>query len=133
MRASPERLLGLAALLLCLGSADASDLRAEGMTFMGSSEGREEVVLHSRLAVLHPADSKAELTEVDAWVSGLGDGISFTMECDEAELDLATNDFVARGDVHGVTEGGQRYRAPWVEYDHELGMLSTDAPVEMTP
>ena len=128
----PLRLSAIALLLLAVAAADAAtELRGEGMTFVGSSTSEGEVVLRSRIATFHPAAGIAELEDVEGEVRGIGDGISFTMECDEAELDVASNDFVARGDVHGVTEGGQRYRAPWVEYDHEQGILSTDAPVEM--
>ena len=116
---------------LSAGSGHASELRAEGMTFIGSSGVERQVVLHSEFAVFHPADGLAELTQVDAEVSVLDEGLSFTMECEEAELDVESNDFVARGDVNGVTANGQRYRAPWVAYDHAEGVLSTDAPVEM--
>lgn len=114
-----------------LGHASATKLRAEGMTFTGSSGSERQVILHSRLAVFRPADGIAELTDVEAEVSVLDEGLSFTMKCDEAELDVRSNDFSARGDVHGQTAEGQRYRAPWVDYDHEQGLLSTDAPVVM--
>jgi len=132
----PVRLLGLSALVTLLAFAlhaapEATELRAEGMTFVGNSGAERNIVLRSRLAVFHPADGTAELTDVDAEVSVLDEGISFTMKCEEAELDVKSNDFIARGNVHGTTAEGQRYRAPWVEYSHDEGLLSTDAPVVM--
>jgi hypothetical protein len=33
--------------------------------------------------------------------------------------------------VRGTTSEGQHYSAPWVEYDHDAGLLQTDAPVRM--
>ena len=33
--------------------------------------------------------------------------------------------------MRGTTADGQKYSAPWVEYDHEAGLLSTDAPIQM--
>ena len=53
----------------------------------------------------------------------------FEIYCDEGELDLTTNDFEARGNVRGQTKGERTFRAPWVKYDHEKGLLYTDAPV----
>ena len=47
------------------------------------------------------------------------------------EGDVETYNFTAEGDVRGVTGDGDRYAAPWVEYDHEKGLLFSDAPVEM--
>ena len=66
----PLRLLGVLCLALLVPPAiapgHASEMRAEGMTFVGSSGPEREVVLHSRFAVFHPATGKAELTDVDA-------------------------------------------------------------------
>ena len=126
----------LLAVLVVVGVASlaspivATVLNVTGMTFVGSRGSTREVVLHSREAVFRAEEGVAELLEVEAEVSIHHDeGPSFTMFCDEAVLNLETNDFVARGHVHGVTRDGQRYRAPWVEYVHEGGVLSTTAPV----
>jgi len=125
---------GLAlSLVLVLGPSAAlgAELTGEGMTFVGSSGSERRIELRSRQAVFLPAKGTAELTDVDAEVSMLDEGISFTMQCEEAELDVETNDFVARGNVRGVTGAGHRYHAPWVKYLHEEGVLTSDAPVVM--
>lgn len=130
----PRSSAGLAlllALVLGLLGADGTQLTGEGMTFVGSSGSERKVELRSRHATFLPARGTAELSDVDAEVSVLDEGISFTMKCEEAELDVESNDFIARGNVRGVTGGGQRYHAPWVKYLHEEGMLTTDAPVVM--
>jgi len=127
----PAGLVLIPVLALGLLGADATELSGQGMTFVGSSGSERRVELRSREAVFLPARGIAELTDVDAEVSVLDEGVSFTMKCDEAELDVESNDFLARGNVRGVTGGGHRYHAPWVRYLHEEGMLTTDAPVVM--
>jgi LPS export ABC transporter protein LptC len=128
---TPAWLVLSLALTMGPSHAEATELRGEGMTFVGSSGSERRVELRSRQAIFLPARGIAELTDVDAEVSVLDEGISFTMQCDEAELDVETNDFLARGNVRGVTGGGHRYHAPWVKYLHEEGVLTTDAPVVM--
>jgi LPS export ABC transporter protein LptC len=68
---------------------------------------------------------------VNALVTEEGGERSFSMTCERAELNIETNDFSAEGDVQGETGDGQRYWAPWVRYDHEEGLLYTDAPVRL--
>jgi LPS export ABC transporter protein LptC len=58
-------------------------------------------------------------------------GRRFEMSCDRAELNLETNDIKAEGNVRGVTSDGRSYSAPWVRYEHEAGVLYSDAPVVM--
>lgn len=110
---------------------DAKALNATGMTFVGSSGDDSELVLKSRFATFYPDQDLARLQEVEAVLTDEEDGDSFEMTCDRAELNVETNDFRAEGDVRGSTSEGQRYAAPWVEYDHEAGVLRSDAPVTM--
>ena len=116
---------------LAIAASESPELFVTGMTFVGSRGSENEVVLRSREAVFRPQAQLAELVEVHAEVTIQDQGQSFTMSCDRAELNLATNDFIARGNVHGETGDGQRYSAPWVRYSHEEGLLSTEAPVLM--
>jgi len=111
--------------------AEHPELRATGMTFVGSRSETSELVLKSRFATFYPDDDLADLREVHAVVNDDADGESFEMTCDRAELNVETNDFRAEGNVRGSTSSGQRYTTPWVRYEHESGVLRTDAPVEM--
>lgn len=111
--------------------AEATSLRVTGMTFVGSRAGEREIVLRSQVAHFRPESQRAELRDVSALVSDALDGRSFTMTCARVELDIETNDFLAEGDVRGEIGEGQRYAAPWVRYEHERGLLYTDAPVRM--
>ena len=107
------------------------ELRVTGMTFVGSRGSEREVVLRARRALFRPVERIADLEDVRAEVTHQGESRSFTVNCERAELNLESHDFIAEGDVHGETRSGQRYEAPWVRYEHETGVLYTDAPVRM--
>ncbi len=140
---SPQRLVlatALVALVAALGGwparADAEEgepttLRVRGMTFVGSRGAQSELVLRADRATFVPDTDVAKLEEVRATVADEEKGRSFEMTCDRGELNVETNDFLAEGRVRGVTEDGQRYTADWVRYQHEEGLLFTDAPVVM--
>jgi LPS export ABC transporter protein LptC len=101
------------------------------MTFVGSRDSVREIIVRSQHAKFRTDTKIAELDGVRAEFAEGDDGRSFEMTCESAELDLQKNDFVARGHVEGVTHDGQRVYAPWVRYDHERGLLYSDAPVRM--
>lgn len=106
-------------------------LRVQDMTFVGSRGSVSELVVRSKRATFRPHDNLALLEDVQASVTEKSQDRSFTITCDQAELNVETNDFVARGNVRGETSDGQRYSAPWVRYDHDEGLLLSDAPVQM--
>ncbi len=114
------------------GPADQAVLHLEGMTLVARQGESGELRLRSRTAVYHPSTERAELEEVDAVFVDAERSRRFEMRCDRAELDLETHDFVARGNVHGVTADGQRYRTPAVRYEHAPGLLHSDEPVSLT-
>jgi len=129
--ASGLALASLAVAPSAYAAETSSVLRLTGITFVGSRGSEREVVLRSRRAVFRTADRIASLEDVNALVTEEGGGRSFSMTCQRAELNIETNDFSAEGDVQGETGDGQRYWAPWVRYDHEEGLLYTDAPVRL--
>jgi len=107
----------------------APGLKVTGMTFVGSRGDLSELVVRAEKALFYPDTSRADLFDVQASVSDKERGESFHMTCDEAELNVETNNFRATGHVEGQTGDGQRYQAPWVGYEHAKSMLYTDAPV----
>ena len=118
--------------LAASAAAEATALEVEGMTFVGSRAGVREVVLRSATASLRPEQNVAELNDVSAVMTDEDEGRSVSMTCDRVELDIETNDFLAEGNVRGETADGQRYTTSWVRYQHDDGLLFTDAPVEMS-
>jgi LPS export ABC transporter protein LptC len=126
-------LAGCAVALLGADSAPrfSSELRVTGMTFVGSRGSTNELVLRAKRADFHPETNLAVLSDVYASALDAREKRSFDVRCDTGELDVETNDFLAKGDVHGTTGEGQRYRTEWVRYDHRRGVLYTDAPVAM--
>ena len=97
---------------------EATVLRVSGMTFSQSLGPDEGVVVRSERAVIRPGTDVAELEVVHAVFTDGETSERFEMTCDRADLNLATYDFVARGNVRGTTTEGQRYAAPIVYYDH---------------
>ncbi len=117
--------------VLHAADVDAAALEVEGMTFVGSRAGIREVVLRSATASLRPEENVAELSDVRAELSDDEEGRNVSMTCARVELDIETNDFLAEGNVRGQTADGQEYETSWVRYQHEDGLLYTDAPVQM--
>ena len=101
------------------------------MTFVRSRGTTSELVVRARYALLWPDSDVAKLEDVQAVVTDEETGRRFEMSCDRAELNLETNDIKAEGNVRGVTSDGRSYSAPWVRYEHEAGVLYSDAPVVM--
>ncbi len=128
-------LVALCALLVApqgaAAGADAPVLQVTGMTFVGSRDSVRDIVVRSQRAKFHTDTKLAELDGVRAELSEGGEGRSFKMTCERAELDLQKNDFLAEGNVEGYTDNGQRVFAPWVRYDHANGVVFSDAPVRM--
>jgi hypothetical protein len=123
-------------LALAFGTLSAVSLKAESpflevnaMTFVSSRGDSNELVLRASHARFDTKDERVYLDDVHARVESTSEAGSFEIRCAEGELDLASSDFDARGDVRGKTEGGREFSAAWVKYDHEAGLLFTNAPV----
>jgi LPS export ABC transporter protein LptC len=108
-----------------------AELRVTGMTYVASREDVSEFVLRARRAFFIPETNIAKLEHVRVAATDEEDRSSFEVSCGRGELDVETNDFLAEGNVRGTTGDGRRYTASWVRYDHEQGLLYTDAPVTM--
>jgi len=108
-----------------------AELRVTGMTFVASRGDASEFVLRARRAYFMPDTNVAKLENVRVTGSDEKDRNRFEVSCLRGELDVETNNFLAEGDVRGTTGDGRRYTASWVRYDHEKGLLYTDAPVTM--
>jgi len=114
------------------GGSEAQDegtvLVFRDMVFVGSRGATTEVLLTARVARLRPEENVAHLEDVEAHVSGTGEG-RLDMRCDRAEYFVDTNDFVAEGHVRGKTGDERRFETTLLHYDHEQALASTDVPV----
>ena len=133
------RLLGCLSLMCVVGAllpgaaaAESPLLNVEGMIFVATRDDVNELVLHAARARFHTEQERVYLQDVRAVVEPSARKGSFEIRCDEGELDIATNDFEAVGNVRGRTEGDREFSAAWVKYDHEAGLLFTNAPVLIT-
>ena len=104
-------------------------LDVRGMTFVASEGGANEILLRAERADFYPEREVADLDVVDVEVTPGDDRIGFRMRCDEGQLNLATQAFIAEGHVVGTIEGGRQFEALWVAYDESEGVLYTDDPV----
>ena len=104
-------------------------LYVDGMTFVASRGPANDLVLHAVHARFDTEKQRVYLDDVRAKVDPGDSSGEFDITCDTGDLDIATNDFEARGNVHGHTDDGRRFEAPWVKYDHAAGLLFTNAPV----
>jgi len=112
-----------------LAASGSPELDVDRMTFVASRGAANELVLEAVHARFDTDAERVYLDDVHAVVDPGRSTGSFEIRCDEGELDLATNDFEARGNVRGRTDGSREFQAPWVKYDHERGLLFTNAPV----
>lgn len=104
-------------------------LDVDGMTFIASRGPGNELVLHAAHARFDTEQERVYLDDVHATVEPSRSAGEFEIRCDSGELDVATNDFEAQGNVRGRTDGDRQFEAPWVKYDHAAGLLFTNAPV----
>jgi len=102
-----------------------------GMTYVASRGETAEVQVEAQRARFDPASNRAELEDVHARVAGRDDAAGFAMSCDRGELRLASNDFLASGNVRGTMGEGRRFSTDWVRYDAKRGLAYTEAPVEI--
>jgi LPS export ABC transporter protein LptC len=127
--------LGLSSLAVA-GLAGAASpaplLHVSGMTFVASRETGASLVLKAERARFDTDKETAHLEVVDARIPPEGDKGGFEMRCDRSEVDLASNDFYASGNVHGRADGDREFETEWVRYDHEKELLYTEAPVMLS-
>ena len=102
------------------------------MTFVASRGSAREVVLHSNTARFDTDVDIVHLKTVRVLVSSGKAERELEITCDRGQLDLTTSDFTAEGNVEGRMENGLTFTAEWIHYDHDEGLLFTDAPVLIT-
>jgi LPS export ABC transporter protein LptC len=116
-------------LALALPAAATPPMQLTDMTFVSTAGSVNELVVEATHATVDAATNHAELDSVRAEWAGANGETSLELTCDRGEFNLATNDFVAIGDVRGRLADGRRFEGPWLRYDRAKGVAFTDAPV----
>lgn len=131
------------AALLVAAAAGAQDeerivLELGGMTYVSSAGAANEMVIAADHATIHPDEEVAELREMHAVVAASDEADTkgeasggLDMRCERGTFQLATGDFLAEGDVRGVTGDGRRFRTSRLRYHHDQGLVVADVPVEI--
>ncbi len=109
-------------------------LSLDGMSYVLSRDGAVELSIEARRAEVAPRTGRISLAGVRARVGSLAGsrevgGLEFV--CDRGALDLAAREFVASGRIDGRTPDGRRFRTERLRYRHDLGLVSSDAPVAL--
>jgi len=100
-----------------------------GVTYVASDGPRAEIVLDAARAQYAPERGVVELEDVDLRIAGPTKSAGLTLTCERGDLDLESGDFVATGEVRGLTGDGRRFETERVVYDHERAVVRTDERV----
>jgi len=106
-------------------------MRLSKMTFLASSGNVTEIRVEADSGVIDEVANKAHLATVHAEWAGADGKPSLELTCERGELDLATNDLVASGDVRGLLADGRRFVGPSLRFDRAKGVAFTDQAVEI--
>jgi len=112
-----------------LGQERVSTLDLTELTYVGSKGDKSDIVLAAQSARVLPEREQVLLGEVDLSVAGPGSQAGLQLTCAHGELDLESGNFVGIGDVKGQTSDGRHFETERFQYDHEAGLVTTDAPV----
>jgi LPS export ABC transporter protein LptC len=128
-------LVALATVALARGvrAADPEDLPQQldltKLTYVDSQGKRRAMVLQAADARVMPRTEQVVLHTVALQLATADDSGQLRLSCQHGQLDLQSGDFVGVGRVRGSTPDGRRFETERLHYDHEAGLVTTDAPV----
>jgi LPS export ABC transporter protein LptC len=111
------------------GSALPQTLDLTELTYVDSQGARTGVVLSAEEARVLPQRDQVLLGRVGLRLATADSKGQLELRCDHGELDLGNGSFVGIGTVRGRTPDGRRFETERMHYDHEAGLVTTDAPV----
>jgi len=142
-RGRADRIAGQALALALVLAAPAAPVSAQeeaeritlelgGMTYVASAGAANEMVIDAEHATVHPDTEVAELRTMHAVIAPVEEGGGgLDMTCDRGTFQLGSGDFVAEGDVRGVTGDGRRFRTTRLRYHHDEGLVVAEVPVRI--
>ena len=132
--------LALALVLPVAGPAQDDAANIEGATlvlrdmmYVVSDGSRNELLVEAATALVWPAKDEARLQQVHARMGskapGGVPGGGLEKRCERGTFDLQTRDFVATGNVRGVTADGRRFKTDKLRYRAADGLVWSDSAV----
>jgi LPS export ABC transporter protein LptC len=123
----------LAGAAYAAGDLVPAELSVEGMTYVASDGGRNEVIVEAEKAGILRGEQVARLEGVHARVGsfaapGSPDG-GLELRCERGSFDLEAGDLTAEGTVRGTTADGRRFETERLIYRRATGRVTTEAPV----
>ena len=107
-------------------------LRFGGMIFVASHGDHTEILVEARNMLVPPGAQTASLEGVSLLINDPESGKrAFELTCDQGDLEFETSNFRAEGNVEGRTADGRLIFTPWLLYDSDRDIISTDAPVRI--
>jgi LPS export ABC transporter protein LptC len=107
----------------------ARTLDLTGLTYVGSDDETNEMVIAADDARVLPEREQVLLADVDLTLRAPGARSALRLRCDHGELDLDTGDFDGIGNVRGRTPDGRDFETERLHYAHDMGLVTSDAPV----
>jgi LPS export ABC transporter protein LptC len=99
------------------------------LTYVDSQRDKSGVVLEAADARVLPRREQVLMQTVGLRLATANAKGELQVSCEHGELDLKSGSFVGIGKVRGKTPDGRRFETERLRYDHEAGLVTTDAPV----
>lgn len=113
-------------------AAATAELSVEGMTYVASAGGRNDVIVEAGRGRVPRGEQIAQLEEVHARVGSFaseGNAGGLEVRCARGSFDLERGDLTAEGNVQGATADGRRFQTERLVYRRDTGRVTTHAPV----
>lgn len=120
--------LGMPSSANSTAATQSSELRVTGMTYVASRGSLNLYRVQASDTRVDPVKEVATLVGVHVVMSPDSEQ-SFEFHCARGEIELATGNFRAEGQVHGLTADKRRFSTEWVSYDNKAHAISTTAVV----
>jgi LPS export ABC transporter protein LptC len=104
-------------------------LDLQSLTYVDSDRTRSGVVLEAQQARVLPRTEQVLMQTVALRLATADARGHLEVTCQHGELDLQSGSFVGIGAVRGRTPDGRRFETERMRYDHDAGLVTTDAPV----
>lgn len=134
----PARAIALAAAAAALAipafsQSSGASVSIEGMSFALSRGGANELIVEAERAEVAAVGGGVALRAVYArlgsFAGASGGPGGLELRCATGTLDAGSGQFRAEGQVTGRTGDGREFRTERLDYRHDRGLVSSDAPV----